>query len=166
MLRRKRRGIEPEGIQAKNVEMFKQFAAVTPSKRKRCYFRFLAGPVELIGNGRVEGVVLEKNALSGPANNQSARGTGEKTTLPCGILFRSIGYNGIAMPGVPFDERKGVIPNTDGRVNLRPPPRQPHNRPGVVQIDANAEHMPYAVIGRGLQQLLDSRCVFFRRNQG
>ena len=103
-------------IQAKNVAMFKQFAAVTPSKRKRCYFRFLAGPVELIGNGRVEGVVLEKNALSGPANNQYARGTGEKCTLPCGILFRSIGYNGIAMPGVPFDERKGVIPNTDGRI--------------------------------------------------
>jgi ferredoxin--NADP+ reductase len=36
--------------------------------------------------------------------------------IPCGIVFRSVGYRGVGVPGVPFDERVGTIPNAEGRV--------------------------------------------------
>ena len=47
---------------------------------------------------------------------QVARGTGQRLELACDLLFRSIGYKGIAMPGLPFDARQGVFPTRDGRI--------------------------------------------------
>jgi ferredoxin--NADP+ reductase len=32
-------------------------------------------------------------------------------------VLRSVGYQGVALSGVPFDERRGVIPNNGGRVD-------------------------------------------------
>ena len=101
----------------KVYDLFKEFSVRPPSnKNKRCHFRFLLGPVELAGDGRLQKVILEKNALAGEPMNQSARGTGESIELATGILFRSIGYRGVPLPGLPFDEKRGVIPNTDGRI--------------------------------------------------
>ena len=48
--------------------------------------------------------------------NQSARGTGEMIELEAGIVFRSIGYRGVAIAGVPFDQKRGVFPNDKGRI--------------------------------------------------
>ena len=102
---------------AKNVEIFRAFAAVPPSGKKRhCVFHFLEGPLRLEGDGKLERVILAKNRLEGPPFNQSARETGETSALSCGILFRSIGYKGAAIAGVPFDERRGVFPNDAGRI--------------------------------------------------
>jgi ferredoxin/flavodoxin---NADP+ reductase len=42
--------------------------------------------------------------------------TGERETIECGIVFRAVGYKGIGLEGVPFDDRRGVIPNEGGRV--------------------------------------------------
>ena len=72
--------------------------------------------MELRGRERLEMVVLEKNRLEGPPFNQAARGTGEKLELQCGLLFRSIGYKGVPIAGVPFDERKAVFANEEGRL--------------------------------------------------
>ena len=66
---------------------------------------------------KLETVVFEKNALSGEPFKQSARGTGEFEELKEGVLFRSIGYRGVALEGVPFHDAWGVIPNEKGRVN-------------------------------------------------
>ena len=46
--------------------------------------------------------------------------TGETETLPAGLIFRSVGYKGVPIPGVPFDQRAGVIPNDEGRVLVAP----------------------------------------------
>ena len=70
----------------------------------------------LEGESRLERVVLAKNRLEGAPFHQSARPTGETFALPCGILFRSIGYRGVSMEGVPFDEKAGVFRNVDGRI--------------------------------------------------
>lgn len=86
------------------------------SKSKNCYFDFLMGPKELIGDTKLEKVILEKNKLSGDAFKQSARGTGETIELETGILFRSIGYRGVPIAGLPFNESWGIIPNEKGRV--------------------------------------------------
>lgn len=84
---------------------------------RACHFTFLKSPSELKGEERLEYVVFEKNGLSGEALQQSARGTGEFEELETNLLFRSIGYRGVPLPGAPFDEKRGLIPNTDGRVS-------------------------------------------------
>jgi ferredoxin/flavodoxin---NADP+ reductase len=101
----------------KNVEILRDFAA-RPSRgrSRRIIFRFLLSPVQILGRDRVEGVVFERNRLSGPPFEQSARGTGERLDMPAGLVFRSIGYKGTAMPGVPFDARRGVFPTREARI--------------------------------------------------
>ncbi len=85
-------------------------------KPKKCHIQFLKSPVELKGNKKLDTVVFEKNALSGEPFKQSARGSGELEELKAGLLFRSIGYRGVALEGVPFHDAWGVIPNDKGRV--------------------------------------------------
>ena len=100
----------------KIYDLFCGFAEREPTSGRRCIFTFLKSPRELIGDGRVERLLIERNALAGEAFRQSARGSGETFTLDAGIVFRSIGYHGIPMPGVPFDESRGVFSNDKGRI--------------------------------------------------
>ena len=87
------------------------------NKEKSIVFRFLSSPVELTGNDKVERVLIVKNRLERDASgNLRARATEEKITLDAGLVLRAIGYRGDPFPGLPFDQRKGVIENIDGRV--------------------------------------------------
>jgi len=109
---------DPNGaVRRRNWEVLKEFASrPTPTKRKRFVIHFCKGPKELRGNGRVEKVILEKNKLVGSPGAQQAVGTGEMEELACGIFFRSVGYRGVPIPGVPFDPKKGIFPNVGGRI--------------------------------------------------
>ncbi len=60
--------------------------------------------------------MIVRNRLEGEPFRQVAQATGTTEEIACGVLFRSIGYRGSAVPGVPFDDDRGVIPNQDGRV--------------------------------------------------
>jgi ferredoxin/flavodoxin---NADP+ reductase len=101
----------------KNFEIMREFSQRgAPAKRKRYHLEFLLGPVALRGDGRVQKLVLAKNRLTGVPFNQSAEPTGEEITIDCDILFRSVGYRGVALPGVPFDQKKGIFPNREGRI--------------------------------------------------
>lgn len=100
----------------KIYDLFCGFAGQDTVKDRRCIFTFLKSPREIIGESGVERLLIEKNTLSGEPFRQSARGGGETFTLDAGIVFRSIGYHGIPMPGVPFDESGGVFSNEKGRV--------------------------------------------------
>jgi ferredoxin/flavodoxin---NADP+ reductase len=88
------------------------------TQSRKIVARFLVSPVEVIGNnGRVTAVKLEKNRLVKHTDGSvRAKGTGEFETIPVGMILRSIGYMGIAIPGIPFEERSGTIPNQSGRV--------------------------------------------------
>lgn len=103
---------------ARVMELLGDYAAATrDDKPRKMYFRFLESPIAIYGTDRVDSIVLGSNYLAGTEPfKQWAEATGESTTLPCDLLFRSIGYRGVPMPGVPFDEKKGLIPNVDGRV--------------------------------------------------
>jgi len=112
---------EMEGIannnRRKNVETLQSFAALKNfSKNRKFIIHFLKSPVELQGQGKVEKIILEKNILMGEAGKQSAQGTGQKEELACGLVFRSVGYKGVSIDGVPFDEKKGIFPNVKGRI--------------------------------------------------
>ena len=102
----------------RNVEILRDFATRKPSGKPRTVrLRFRASPVAILGDERVEGVEIAHNRLE-PDERGSVRAvaTEERETFPCGLVFRSVGYRGIGIPGVPFDERSGTIPNADGRV--------------------------------------------------
>src|SRR3954469_6836367 len=101
-----------------NVRILREYAAREPAgKPKRIVLRFLTSPVQIQGDDRVERIVVERNRLE-PREDGSlaARPTGERETIEAGLVLRSIGYKGIAIPEVPFDERGGTIPNVAGRV--------------------------------------------------
>lgn len=102
----------------RNLELLAEFAsAADRGAARKLYFRFLESPLELVGPDRVRSIVLGKNRLAGEEPfKQWAEATGESSTLPCDVVFRSIGYRGIPMPGVPFDDKRGLIPNHEGRV--------------------------------------------------
>ena len=108
---------DPNNAQRRNFDILKTLAAKEPAgKSKKFFVHFLQSPVELIGTDKLEKVVLETNALSGEVNKQKARGTGEKTEMKCDIFFRSVGYRGIPIEGVPFHEKWGIFPNNEGRM--------------------------------------------------
>jgi ferredoxin--NADP+ reductase len=102
----------------RNVELLREFAGRTPSgKPKTVRLRFRVSPVAILGEEQVEGVEIVGNRLE-PDGRGSVRAvpTEEREVLPCGIVFRSVGYRGIGIPDVPFDESAGTIPNAGGRV--------------------------------------------------
>jgi len=86
------------------------------AKDKRLFLHFLESPIEMVGDGRLNQVVLERNKLVGEPGSQKSTGTGETERLDCGVLFRSVGYRGTPIPEVPFRDDWGIIPNEDGRV--------------------------------------------------
>ncbi|MCK0092032.1 FAD-dependent oxidoreductase [Rhodococcus sp. F64268] len=93
------------------------YAQNTPNPgNKRIVLRYLASPVEIAGEGKVESITLERNELVESDGRLDARPTGETETLTTGLVLRSIGYRGTPVDGLPFDEKKGVIPNESGKV--------------------------------------------------
>jgi len=105
-------------LSSKTYPLLQQFLTNEPEPHGRVLrFLFRRSPVEIEGGERVEAMILEKNRLEGEPFRMKAIGTGERETLPCGLVFRSVGYRGVAIPGVPFDEANAVIPNDAGRVH-------------------------------------------------
>src|SRR5207302_3207700 len=93
-------GAEPTDTNSeRNLEVLREFAARAPSgKPKRVVLKFLRSPVAIHGADRVESVELATNVLD---DESRAVQTEERETLSCGLVFRSVGYRGVALPGVP-----------------------------------------------------------------
>jgi len=106
-------------IAAKNVEILRAYAARTDWAGDRTIrMRFLVSPVEIIGEGgHVKAVKVEKNRLAmDSAGGLRAKGTGAFETFDAGMVLRSVGYRGVPLKGVPFDENSYTITNIAGRV--------------------------------------------------
>jgi ferredoxin--NADP+ reductase len=103
----------------KKVEILQGFAERSAADKARSLtLRFLVSPTEILGEeGRVRGVRLVRNALARSDDGSlRPRPTEEFETLPADLVFRSVGYRGVPVPGVPFHDSWGVIPNDGGRV--------------------------------------------------
>lgn len=88
-------------------------------KSKKLHIRFLVSPVEIIGDedGKVKAIKLVKNELYKSEDGSiRPRPTEEFEEIPVGLVFRSIGYQGVPLPGIPFHEKWGVIHNEKGRI--------------------------------------------------
>jgi len=110
---------EADPTHRRNVEIFTEFSQREPEgKPKKIILRFLRSPVEIQGDGKVERIVLGVNKLERDSGGRiRAVDTGERETLECGLVLRSIGYKGEPLDGLAFDESRGVIPNDAGQVS-------------------------------------------------
>ncbi len=98
----------------RNLEVLRGWAERRPSGRpRRLHLRFWLRPVEVLGNERVTGLRVESTQLDESGN---AVGTGAMSTIDAQMVLRSVGYRGLPIPGLPFDERTGTVPNDAGRV--------------------------------------------------
>jgi ferredoxin--NADP+ reductase len=109
-----REALATEPGSRRNLAALQEWAERPPAGRpRRIHLHFLRQPVELLGDVRVSGLRLERTRLD-PSGR--ATGTGETATLDVEMVLRSVGYRGLPMPGLPFDEHSGVVPNASGRV--------------------------------------------------
>lgn len=105
-----------EARMRQNLKMLTAWADAGPGepRPRRIHLRFLRSPVRIEGDGgRVARIVLERNAVT---DDGRLRGTGEHESLDVGLVVRAIGYTAEPVPGLPFDERGGIVPNAAGRV--------------------------------------------------
>jgi ferredoxin--NADP+ reductase len=99
-------------VQGKLVELLKTFPGLQQDKPKRVHFRFFAAPREVLGQGRVAGLKVERTKVEGGR----AVGTGEIYEIPCGLVVAAIGYRSPKIEGGMFDDAKGLYANAAGRV--------------------------------------------------
>ena len=104
----------PDRSIERKLEMLKEYSGNTKSKKKSLTIRFLLSPVELLSDddGNVNGLKLVKNRLfKSDDGSLRPKATDEHEILDVDMVFRSIGYYGIPLPGIPFNENWGIIPN-------------------------------------------------------
>jgi ferredoxin--NADP+ reductase len=107
----------PDARVRRNLETLHELASRAPTvKPKTLHLRFLVSPVALHGDERVEAIEIVRNRLEERDGRLVAVATDERETIPCGLVFRSVGYRGVALPDVPFDDARGTIRNDRGRV--------------------------------------------------
>jgi ferredoxin/flavodoxin---NADP+ reductase len=101
----------------RNMEVLREFAAREPSdKPLTIRFLFFRSPIAIHGESQVEAIELVRNRLEEQEGRLVAVPTDRHETVACGLVFRSVGYRGVGLPDVPFDERRGTILNEGGRI--------------------------------------------------
>ncbi|WP_066554465.1 FAD-dependent oxidoreductase [Croceicoccus bisphenolivorans] len=161
----------------KSVNHLRSFAAIPEhihaDKPIEVDFDFFASPVSILGNGKVEGIEVERTEVKAGR----AVGTGETYTIPCGLVVSCIGYHSANIPGVPFDERLGRFANDEGRIlnglycvgwaRRGPTGTIGTNKPdGFAIIEKIVEDMDAGLLGRGgkkgragFDELAQGRCL-------
>ncbi len=100
------------------LALLRELAGRPLTKPRRVHLWLNTSPVAILGEGgRVTAVEVGRNRIEDAGDGRFvARDTGERARIEAGLVFRAIGYRGTRIPGVPFDERSGTIPNAGGRV--------------------------------------------------
>jgi ferredoxin--NADP+ reductase len=114
--------LEAAGKTAKlNVKALRGYAEKEPrGAKRRIVFRFYTSPIEIKGTDRVSSIVLGRNELVNDGGRLVAKDTGAREELATQLVVRAVGYRGVPTPGLPFDERSGTIPHTDGKIDSTP----------------------------------------------
>jgi ferredoxin--NADP+ reductase len=101
----------------RNLEVLREFAERQPTEKPvTVRFLFFRSPVAIYGEEKVEEIELVRNRLEEQDGRLVAVPTDDRETIECGAVFRSVGYHGVGLPDLPFDERRGTIRNDRGRV--------------------------------------------------
>ena len=100
----------------RNLDVLREWASRPPGGRpRRVHLRFWLRPAAILAaaDGSVSALQVEQTA---PDDGGNAVGTGRLSTIDAQLVLRSVGYRGLPIPGLPFDERTGTVPNDAGRV--------------------------------------------------
>ena len=110
--------LESDTNARRNMEVLRNFAAREPVGHPRAIrLRFAVSPVAILGDEHVEAVEIVRNELVADEDGRVRPvATDEREIVPCGVVFRSVGYLGVPLAALPFDERRGTMPNEGGRV--------------------------------------------------
>jgi ferredoxin--NADP+ reductase len=101
-----------------NVKVLRKYADTAPrGAKRRIVFQFQTSPIEIKGGDRIESIVLGRNELVDDGGRVVAKDTGARKEVPAQLVVRAVGYRGVPTPGLPFDEKAGTIPHTDGRID-------------------------------------------------
>ena len=109
-------GAEPQGTNAeRNLAVLQEFAAREPEgKPRRVVLRFFHSPVAILGEERVEGIELVRNELDA---NRARRRRRTSTRRSRAVSSSAASATTASRsPALPFDEKRGTIPNEGGRV--------------------------------------------------
>lgn len=91
-------------VARRNLEVLRAWSERAPQGRpRRLHLRFGLRPAVICGDACVTGM-------------QFAHGTGQSVHVPGDMVLRSVGYRGVPIPGLPFDDERGIVPNAAGRV--------------------------------------------------
>jgi ferredoxin/flavodoxin---NADP+ reductase len=140
----------PSKTAERNLALLQHYADRPRRGRgRRVALRFLLSPTQVLGDRRVEAVELERNVLERAEDGSLApRPTGARAVVPAGLVLRAVGYRGDPIAGVPFDARRGVIANVEGRV------LGPDGQPTREYVVGWAKRGPSGVIGT------NKKCAF------
>ena len=106
--------VERNKIAARNVAVLNEWAGRTPTgAARRIHLHFWTRPIKIIGPDRVAAVEAERTMIN---SDGSVVGAGPTSTIAAQLIIRSVGYRGLVLSGVPFDESTGRVPHADGRV--------------------------------------------------
>ncbi|MFD8815405.1 FAD-dependent oxidoreductase [Streptomyces sp. NPDC059627] len=109
---------DPSGLpaaQRRNVEVLRGWGGAGARGAERSiWLRFFLRPVEILADGgRVGAVLFERTQIDARGR---VRGTGQYETVEAQLVLRSVGYRGVPLDGLPFDEETGTVPHEAGRV--------------------------------------------------
>ncbi|MGK2240947.1 MAG: ferredoxin--NADP+ reductase [Rhodococcus sp. (in: high G+C Gram-positive bacteria)] len=94
-----------------------EYATRSPRNQRRITLRYLGSPLEVLGVDRARGLRIALNELiTAPDGRIQSNPTGVIEDLECGLIMRSVGYRGEPVQGLPFDDARALLPNTEGRV--------------------------------------------------
>ncbi|MCW4355194.1 FAD-dependent oxidoreductase [Hoyosella sp. YIM 151337] len=110
-------GGEPIAGNSQAAKILAEMAAEPNRGRRRIVLRFRTAPVRVVGAERVEGIEVARTKLV-PAADGSLRATLTDDTeiIETDMVLRSVGYRGRPIPSLPFDDKRGTVPNDKGRV--------------------------------------------------
>jgi ferredoxin--NADP+ reductase len=104
----------------KNLELLRSYDGENAGQKSKIVkMRFLVSPVEIIGaeDGTVKALKVVKNkAVQAEDGSIRAVATDETEILDVGLVFRSVGYRGVPVPEIPFNDSWGTIANDKGRI--------------------------------------------------
>ena len=109
--------VQQNKVAARNLAVLQEWAARPLSgASRRISFHFWSRPTMIIGNDRVTAVEVERTMIN---SDGFVVGIGRRPTLPADLVVRSVGYRGLPLPGIPFDEGTGRVPHAEGRRDSR-----------------------------------------------
>ncbi|CAJ0824540.1 10346_t:CDS:2 [Entrophospora sp. SA101] len=115
------------------LQILEKGVTMDTSGEKSWTLKYLRSPLELIFTNNnvntgaeasnsnydiryIKAVKFSVNRLEGPAEKRVAISTKESDVLECGLLLKSVGYKSVPVHGLPFDEKKGIVPNDKGKI--------------------------------------------------